>query len=162
MTVTCPSGLSGGSCIRNTCALDNSASRFSPDIVLQVIKNSGNSLPRINILKVPTGTNWSQQKEIMLTTYESLIRSLFIYAAPIWFPNTSPSLELQTIQNPVLHTATGCVRMTSIDHLHKETTMLPVQNHLSLITSQFLAGALQPSNPSHSVVTSPSDIRNMN
>ena len=39
------------------------------------------------------------QKEIILITYMSLIRSLSMYAAPIWFSNTSPSLiqKLQTL-----------------------------------------------------------------
>ena len=57
------------------------------------------ALPLINILKALTGTNWGQQKESIRITYKSLIRSLFIYAAPIWFPNTSPSLiqKLQAI-----------------------------------------------------------------
>ena len=39
--------------------------------------------------------------------------------------------------------------------------MLLVQDHLSLICSQYLARALQSNNPSHSVVTSPSGSRNM-
>ena len=54
-----------------------------------------------------------------------------------------------------LRIATGCVKMASIDHLHEETEMLPVQDHLSLICSQHIARALQPTNPSNSVVTSP-------
>ena len=41
------------------------------------------------------------------------------------------------------------------------TTMLPVQGHLSLISSQYITRTLQPNNPSHSIVTSPSVIRNM-
>ena len=86
-----------------------------------------------------------------------------VLAALIWFPNTSPSLiqKLQAIQNSALRIATGCVAMTSIDHMQEETKMLPVQDHLSLISSQYLARTLQPNNPSHSVVTSPSGIRNM-
>ena len=50
---------------------------------------------------------------------------------------TSPSLtqKLQTIQNSALRIATGCVKMASIDHLHEETEMLPVQEHFSLIFS---------------------------
>ena len=38
---------------------------------------------RINILKAFAGTNWSQQKEIILITYKSLIQSIFIYTVPI-------------------------------------------------------------------------------
>ena len=41
------------------------------------------ALPRINILKSLTGTNWGQQKETILITYKSLIRFLFMHAAPI-------------------------------------------------------------------------------
>ena len=51
--------------------------------------------------------------------------------------------------------------MASIDHLHEETEMLPAQDHLSLICSQYLARTLQPTNPSHDVVTSPSASRDM-
>ena len=80
-----------------------------------------------------------------------------MYAAPIRLPNTSPSLiqKLQTIQNSIIHVATGCVKMASIDHLHEENKMLPVQDLLPLISSQYLARALQPNNPFHSVVTPP-------
>ena len=39
--------------------------------------------------------------------------------------------------------------------------MLSVQDHHSLIRSQYLAGDLQPNNPSHSVVTLPSGSRYM-
>ena len=90
------------------------------------------ALPHINILKALTGTNWGQQKETILITYNSLIRSLFMYATPIWFSNTSPSIvqKLQTIQNSALHIATGCVKMASVGHLLEETEMLPVKDHL--------------------------------
>ena len=111
------------------------------------------ALPRINILKALIGTNWGQQKEIILITYKSLIGDKYF----------SPSLiqKLQTIQNSALCIATGYVKMASIDHLHEETEMLPVQNHFSIICSQYLTRALHPSNPSHSVVTFPSGSRDM-
>ena len=84
-----------------------------------------------------------------------------MYAAPIWFPNTSPSLiqKPQTIQNSVIHIATGCIRMTSIDQLHEENKMLSVRDHLSLISSQYLTKALQLNNPSRNAVTCLSGIR---
>ena len=43
----------------------------------------------------------------------------------------------------------------------KETKMLPVQDHLSLISSQYLVRAFQLNNLSHSIVTSLSGNRNM-
>ena len=82
--------------------------------------------PRLNILKLLTGTDWRQQKEIILNPFKSLISSLFTYAAPIWFSNTSQSNinHIQTIQNSALRIATGCVRMTPIDHLDTEAKVL--------------------------------------
>ena len=121
------------------------------------------ALPRINFFKAFTFTNWGQQTETILITYISLVRSLFMYATPIWFRNTSPSpiQKFQTIQNSALCITTGCVKMTAINHLQDETKILPVQDHLSLSSSQYLVRALQPNNPSHTVVTSPSGSRNM-
>ena len=112
--------------------------------------------PRINILRALAGTNWGQQKEIIVLSYKSLVRSLFLHATPIWFPNTSPSniQKLQTLQNSSLRIATGCWRMAPISHLHEETKVLPVHNHLSLLSTQFLARALQPAHPSNYIVTS--------
>ena len=49
-----------------------------------------------------------------------------------------------------LRVATGCVKIAYIDHLHEETKMVPIYDHLSLICSQYLARTLQPNNPSHS------------
>ena len=101
--------------------------------------------------------------ETIVITYKSIIRSLFTYASPIWFPNSSPSSiqKLQTIQNSALRIATGCVKMCPTDHLHAETHVLPVKDHLSLLCSQFLAKSLQPSHPSFVTVTSPSGPRKM-
>ena len=117
--------------------------------------------PRLNLLRALTGTDWGQQKETLLTTFISLIRSLFTYDAPIWFPNTSQSniQKLQTLQNAALRTMTGCVRMSDIGHLHTEAQVLPVNSHLSLLCSQFLARTLIPSHPSHHITTSPSGPR---
>ena len=56
---------------------------------------------------------------------------------------------------------TGCVKMSSIGHLHAESSVLPVKDHLSLLSSQFLARCHVPSHPCHQVVTSPSGPRPM-
>ena len=111
--------------------------------------------PRINVLKALTGTSWGQQKETIEITYKSLIRSLFTYACPVWLPFTSNTniQKLQVVQNSALRIATGCVRSTDLDHLHRETKILPVKNHLSLLSAQYLARALQAGHPAHDVVT---------
>ena len=89
-------------------------------------------------------------------------RSLLIYAAPIWFHNASSSQvqKLQAIQISSLVVTTVCVKITSVDHLHEDTKMNPIQDHIFLIGSQYLARALQPNNPFHSEVTFPSGIKN--
>ena len=130
---------------------------FSPHIDA-IIKRIA---PRINILKALTGTNWGQEKETLLITFKSLIRSLWTYAAPIWYPNASNTAinKLQIQQNKALRIATGCVKMSSISHLHAESKVLPIKDHLTLLCSQFLTKSLQPSHPSYSTVTAPSGPR---
>ena len=116
---------------------------------------------RLRLLKALTGTGWGQQKETLLVTYKALIRSIMSYAAPVWYPNVSNVNRLQIIQNCALRVATGCHGATAAEHLHMECKMLPVAESLSLSCRQFLARALVPSHPSHSVVTSDSGPRNM-
>ena len=93
--------------------------------------------PRLNILRLLGGTSWGQHKETILATYKSIIGSLFTYAAPIWFPNTSMTSrnKLQVVQNSGLRIATGCVRMTGIDDLHAEAKSLKVEDHLGMLCS---------------------------
>ena len=85
-----------------------------------------------------------------------LIRSILHYAAPVWFPNAASSniQKLQRIQNSALRVATGCIKRTPIPHLHEETKVLPIEDHLSLLCQQFYARTLQPEHPSHAVTTS--------
>ena len=117
--------------------------------------------PRLNILRLLTGSSWGQHKETLLATYKSLIGSLTTYAAPVWFPNTSATSrkKLQVIQNSALRIATGCVKMSGIDDLHAEAKMLKVEDHLRMLCSQFLATCLQPGHPSLPIVTADSGPR---
>ena len=118
---------------------------------------------RLNILRALAGTGWGQDKETLLTTFKSLISSVLHYASPIWFPNTSNTAlgKLQVIQNAALRIATGGLRMTSIDHLHTESSVLPLRNSLSLRCQQYLLGALRPDHPAHPIVTTPPGPRNL-
>ena len=51
--------------------------------------------------------------------------------------------------------------MASISHLHSETEILPVDDSLSLLCSQFLTSSLRSHHPSHSLITQPSGPRSM-
>ena len=75
---------------------------------------------RNNILKALAGTSWGQQKETLLMTYKAVGRSIINYAAPVWSPNLHDTnyRKIQYTQNEALRIATGCLKMSSIDHLH--------------------------------------------
>ena len=62
------------------------------------------------------------------------------------------------VQNRCLRLITGCHLASSVDHLHQETQILPVEKHLHLLSSQYLARALYPSHPSHHLVVDPARV----
>ena len=109
---------------------------------------------RVNIIRALAHTSFGKDKECLIETFKQLVRPIFDYAAPIVFPNYSAkSIELlQKIQNRCLRLATGCHAAAAIDHLHAETAVLPVGDHLHLLSSQYLARALQSHHPSNDVV----------
>ena len=80
------------------------------------------------------------------------------YAATIWHPHTCNSnlLSLRAIQNKALRIIPGSLTMPPIHHIHTETKILPVKEHLDMVCKQFLIGGLRPSHPSHHYVTQPS------
>ena len=118
---------------------------------------------RLNILKALTGTTWGQHKETIVATYKALIDSIFSYAAPVWFPvagcSNASVTKLQTVQNAALRIATGCHKMSSIDHLHMEAEIMTVKEHLNMLCTQFLATCLQENHPSFPIVTADSGPR---
>ena len=109
---------------------------------------------RLKMLKALSDTQFGKDKECLLLTYRVYIRSIFNYAAPIVYPNYSPSsiFKLQKIQNRALRLCLGCHSASPIDHLHREARELMVGDHLKLLSAQFLAKCLQPHHPSHHYV----------
>jgi hypothetical protein len=95
---------------------------------------------RNHALRALAGTTWGKSKEILLTTFKAIGRSVINYAAPIWSPSLADSHwnKLQTAQNSALRSVTGCVRMSPIDHLHAECKMMPVKEHNLMLSKQFL------------------------
>ena len=88
-------------------------------------------------------------------TYKSLIKPIISYAAPIWYPATCRSNidSLQRLQNKALRIISGSLNMADVHHLHAETKILPIDFHLDMQYTQFLAGALRASHPSRPYVT---------
>ena len=108
-----------------------------------------------NALKVLAGTNWGQQKETLLLTYKALGSSIANYAALIWSTNASDTTlqKIQRTQNVALRIITGSHKMPSIDHLHSETKMLLVKDHLNLLSAQYLVHCLDTENVCHHITT---------
>ena len=108
---------------------------------------------RNNVLKALSGTNWGQQKETLLMTYKALGRSIANYAAPVWSINASETNigKIQRAQNEALRIITGSHKMSSIDHIHSETKMLQVEDHLNLLSAQYLVQCLDTENVCHHI-----------
>ena len=96
--------------------------KFSPHIN-SIIERSAS---RRNILKALAGISWWQQKETLRLTYNAMIKPIFTYACPIWFPHTSYSniTRLQSVPNKVLRIISGSVQMSSVDHIQSERILL--------------------------------------
>ena len=92
-----------------------------------------------------------------------MIKPLSTYAAPNWYTNSSASSirQLQSIQNAALRISSGAVLMTSQEHLHVEAELLTVDQELSMLSRQFLLGALRPGHPSNAVVSTDPGPRNL-
>ena len=101
----------------------------------------------------PAQANWGQQKETLLLTYKVLGRSISNYVAPVWSTYSSESniSKIQRAQNEALRIITGSHKMTSIDHLHSETEMLQVEDHLNLLSAQYLVQCLDTENVCHHI-----------
>ena len=101
--------------------------------------------------KALAGSSWGTDKETLTTTYKATSKSLLDYCCPIWTPSLSDTSwsQLQTSQNSALRTILGCTKMTNIDHLHSESKMMPVKDHCTMLSKQFLLATSRPDHPNH-------------
>ena len=116
-----------------------------------------------NILKALTGSDWGKEKETIVNTYKAIGRSQSNYCCHIWTPalsNTSWN-NIQTAQNAALRTATGCHRMTDIDHLHQETKVMKVKDHCEMLSKQFLLATQKREHPNRVDLSLPPPPRQM-
>ena len=129
--------------------------KFGPHI--DKVVSSGKS--KLNALKALAGTDWGQEKEMLTTAYKATLRSNIEYAIAIWGPIISGNHwnRIQTLQNHALRIATGCVKMSSIDHLHQETQVLPLKEHSEMLTKQFLTNFQHPEHPGNADILQEQD-----
>ena len=107
---------------------------------------------RLNTLRTLTGTGFGQQKETLTLIFKQYIRSVWEYASPAWAPNLAITHHntLQTIENNALRIITGCTQNTPTNHLHYETQVLALQDHINMRGTQFLAAPIaNPDHPCH-------------
>ena len=74
-----------------------------------------------------------------------------------WLPLASSTSinKLQVMPNATLRTVTGCTQDTNIQHLHDETLILPIHEHLQLHASQYKQKTQHPSHPLHKHTNTP-------
>ena len=96
-------------------------------------------------------------------TYKALWRSIANYAAPVWSTNASESNigKIQRAQNKALEIITGSHKISSIDHLHSETEMLQFEDHLTLISAQYLVQCLDTEKGCHHITKMDQPTREM-
>ena len=116
---------------------------------------------KTNVLKCLAGTTWGKSKEVLLDTYKAIGRSIINYAAPIWTPQLSATnwTSLDAAQNAALRVATGCTAMSATTHLNQESKILPVKEHNSMLTEQYLLSMHRPHHPNHHVLSDPTPPR---
>ena len=92
----------------------------------------------LQMITALTATGWGKQKET-LGAYKAVMIPALEYSSSIWSPLASSTSinKLQVMQNAALRTATGCTQDTNIQHLHDETLILPIHEHLQLHASQY-------------------------
>ena len=73
----------------------------------------------------------------------------------MWSTNPSESNmgKIQRAHNYALRIVTGSHKMSSFHHLHSETEMLQVEDHLNLLSAQYLVHCLDTENVCHYVTT---------
>jgi hypothetical protein len=109
------------------------------------------------MLKAVGNSDWAFDMETLIKTYNACVKPAFSYNPAIWVPNTNPSniCKIQMVQNKCLRVITGCHLSTAEDHLHNETSILPVAIRLDILCTQFLASAMRCDHPSHDLVNLP-------
>ena len=107
----------------------------------------------LQMIKTLTAIGWGKQKETLMATYKAVMRPAPEYASSIWslLASSTSINKLQFMQNAALRTAIGCTQDTNI-HLHDETLILPIHEHLQLHSSQYKHKILLP-HPLHKHTT---------
>ena len=96
-------------------------------------------------------------------TCKAVGRSIINHAAPVWSTNLrdTNNRNIKYTQNEALRIATGCHKMSSVDHIHVEAKMLKVREHSELLSAQYLSRCQEPGNVCHSITRRETPSRRM-
>ena len=116
---------------------------------------------RNNVLKALAGSTWGCDRETLLTTYQTIGRSILSYCSPVWTPSNWDTswCRLQGARNYALRISTGCHKMADVIELHQEARELSVRQHTELNTVQFAIACHLPQHPCHQLCHRPPDDR---
>ena len=92
-----------------------------------------------------------------MTTYNKVVMSPTLeYASSTWshLASSTSINNLQVMQNAALRIATGCTQDTNMQHMHDETLILPIHEHIQLHTSQYKQKTQHPSHNLQKYTTS--------
>ena len=112
---------------------------------------------RLNVLRALTNTSFGHSKEDITQIYKQYIRPILSYAHTAWQPDTADThiQKLQTTQNTALRIATGCTNTTPIPHLHRETLVLPLKQHMRMRGTHIYTSTARPTHPLHHLRSAP-------
>ena len=116
---------------------------------------------RNNVLKSLAGSTWGCDKETLLTTYQSIGRSILSYCCSVWTPSHRDTnwSRLQRAQNSALRISTGCLKMADVAELLQEAREIPVRQHNELIFLQIALARHLPQHLCHQLCHRPPDDR---
>ena len=97
---------------------------FFPDFLSFLVKFPDFSRFSLTTFKFPDFSRFSRFSRLVDT----------LYASMAWSPDLAGTHveALQRVQNSALRVATGCTKSTPVPHLHAETRVLPVRDHLDM------------------------------
>ena len=110
----------------------------------------------MTVVRGSTPTSLLSSSFVLLSFHLIICISALSYSKP-----TSTSNDLVYTQNETLRIATGCHKMSSVDHLHAESKMLKGREHPELLSAQYLTRCLEAGNVCHSITTRKTSKRRM-
>ena len=116
---------------------------------------------RNNVLIALAGSTLGCDKETLLTTYQTIDRSILSYCCPVWTPSHEDTnwSRLQRAQNSSLRITTCYLIMADVAQQHQEARELPVRQHNEMISQQCAIACQLPEHPCHQLCHRPPDDR---